>query len=200
MRVPNLHLQQFVGQGFGPAAGLLPGAGISKIARSCTITLLLLLLTSCGYHVAGSTNLLPTEIHTIAVTPFRNASIQYKLSDYLTEAVSREMIARTRYKIVADPAQADAVLSGAVANMFSSAVVADPVTGRSSGAQIVVIIQAKLTDKSGKVLFERPTIEFRERYEISVNPQQYFDESPAALQRLSKDVARTVVSAILENF
>jgi hypothetical protein len=43
-------------------------------------------------------------------------------------------------------------------------------------------------------------VEFRERYEISVNPQQYFDESQAALQRLSRDVARTVVSAILENF
>jgi outer membrane lipopolysaccharide assembly protein LptE/RlpB len=160
----------------------------------------LLLLSSCGYQLADKTNLLPAEIHTIAITPFRNASIQFRLSDYLTEAVTREMIARTHYKIVADPARADAVLSGAVANMFSSAVVADPVTGRSSAAQVVVLIQAKVIDKSGKVLFERPNIEFRERYEISVSPQQYFDESQAALQRLSKDVARTVVSAVLDNF
>jgi hypothetical protein len=157
-------------------------------------------LFGCGYHVAGTTNLLPTEIHTIAVTPWKNASIEYKLSDYLTESVSREMITRTHYKIVADPAQADAVLSGAVANMFSSATVADPVTGRSTGAQVVVVIQVKLTDKSGKVLFDRPNVEFRERYEISVSPQQYFNEMPAALERLSHDVARTVVSAILENF
>jgi outer membrane lipopolysaccharide assembly protein LptE/RlpB len=162
--------------------------------------LFFLLLGGCGYHVAGTANLLPAEIHTIAITPFRNVSIQYKLSDYLTESVSREMITRTRYKIVADPAKADAVLSGAVANMFSSATVADPVTGRSSGAQVVVQIQVRLTDKAGKVLFDRPNVEFRERYEISVNPQQYFDESQAALQRLSRDVARTVVSAILENF
>lgn len=157
-------------------------------------------LSGCGYHVAGETNLLPTEIHTIAVTPWRNGSVQYKLSDYLTAAVTREMISRTKYKIVADPKQADAVLSGAVANMFNSAIVADPVTGRSSGAQLVVLIQATLTDKSGKVLFQRPNIEFRERYEISVTPGQYFDESQAGLQRLSRDVARTVVSAILENF
>jgi len=157
-------------------------------------------LSSCGYHVAGTANLLPTEIHTIAVIPFRNASIQYKLSDYLAESVTREMITRTHYKIVADPAQADAVLSGAVANLFSSATVADPVTGRSTGAQVVVLIQVKLTDKSGKVLFERPNVEYRERYEISVSPQQYFDEMPAALQRLSRDVARTIVSSILENF
>jgi hypothetical protein len=156
--------------------------------------------SACGYHVAGTTNLLPADIHTIAVVPWKNASIQYKLSDYLAESVSREMITRTHYKIVADPTQADAVLSGAVANLFSNATVADPVTGRSTGAQVVVIIQVKPTDKSGKVLFDRPNVEFRERYEISVSPQQYFDEEPAALQRLSKDVARTVVSAILENF
>jgi outer membrane lipopolysaccharide assembly protein LptE/RlpB len=157
-------------------------------------------LAGCGYRVAGSTNLLPTEIHTIAVTPWRNGSIQYKLSDYLTEAVSREMISRTRYRIVADPKDADAVLSGSVANVFNSAVVSDPRTGRANGAQIVILIQARLVDKSGKVLFDRPNIEFRERYEVSVTPQQYFDESQAGLQRLSKDVARTVVSAILENF
>jgi outer membrane lipopolysaccharide assembly protein LptE/RlpB len=169
------------------------GAGFS-------LCILSLFLSSCGYHVAGTTNLLPTEIHTIAVTPWKNASVEYKLSDYLTESVSREMITRTHYKIVADPTQADAVLSGAVANMFSSATVADPVTGRSTGAQVVVIIQVKLTDKSGKVLFERPNVEFRERSEISVSPQQYFNEMPAALERLSHDVARTVVSSILENF
>jgi outer membrane lipopolysaccharide assembly protein LptE/RlpB len=169
-------------------------------SRPLACALLFFLLSGCGYHVAGTANLLPADIHTIAVVPWRNASIQYKLSDYLAESVSREMITRTHYKIVADPAQADAILSGAVANLFSSATVSDPVTGRSTGAQVVVIIQVKLTDKSGKVLFDRPNVEFRERYEISVSPQQYFDEMPAALQRLSRDVARTVVSAILENF
>lgn len=168
--------------------------------KYAAVTFALIALTGCGYQVADKANLLPTEIHTIAITPWSNGSIQYKLSDYLTEALTREMISRTKYRIVANPAQADAVLSGSVANMFNSAIVADPVTGRSSGAQLVVLIQAKLTDKSGKVLFQRPNIEFRERYEISVNPQQYFDESQAGLQRLSRDVARTVVSAILEDF
>jgi outer membrane lipopolysaccharide assembly protein LptE/RlpB len=161
---------------------------------------LALWLTGCGYRVAGTANLLPAEVHTIAVVPFANVSIQYKLSDYLAEALSREMIARTRYTIVADPAKADAVLSGAVANLFSSASVADPLTGRSTGAQLVVQVQVRLMDKNGKILFQRPNVEFRERYEISIDPNQYFDESGAALQRLSGDVARTIVSATLENF
>lgn len=160
---------------------------------------LALFTTGCGYHVAGSANVLPAEVHTIAVLPWANVSTQYKLSDYIAEAVTRELITRTRYTVIADPAKADAVLSGAVANMYSGATVSDPIKG-ATGAQMVVMIQVKLMDKNGKVLFERPNVEFRERYEISVDPKQYFDESQSAAQRLSRDVGRTIVSAILESF
>jgi outer membrane lipopolysaccharide assembly protein LptE/RlpB len=157
-------------------------------------------LSGCGYHVAGTTNLLPSEIHTIAVVPWGNISMQYKLSDYLAESVSRELITRTRYKVISDPSKADAVLHGSVVNLISGAAVADQATGRTTGAQLLVQVQVRLIDKSGKVLFERPNVEFRERYEISVDPKQYFDETGPALSRLSRDVARTVVSAVLENF
>ena len=157
-------------------------------------------LIGCGYRVAGTANLLPEDIRTIAVVPFGNVTMQYKLSDYLAESVSRELITRTKYKVIADPSKADAVLSGAVANLFSSAIVSDPVTARSTGVQMVVMVQARLVDRTGKVLFERPNIQFNERYEISVDPKQYFDESGPALQRLSRDVAKTIVSAVIENF
>ena len=157
-------------------------------------------LTGCGYHVAGQTNLLPKELHTIAVPQWSNASIQYKLSSYMAEAVTRELITRTKYTIVADPSKADATLSGSIANLFSNVTVSDPVSGRGTGAQIVVRVQVKLIGKDGKVLFDRPNLEFRDRYEISVTPGQYLDESQATLQRLSKDVARTVVSSVLESF
>ena len=177
-------------------------ATISKACASAVaIAAAALIATSCGYHVAGKASLLPAEVHTIAVLPFGNVSTQYKLSDYLGEAISRELLTRTRYTIVADPAKADAVLSGAVANLFSAATVLDPTTGRSTGAAVVVLLQVRLQDsKTGKMLFDRPSLEFRERYEISVDAKQYFDESQPALQRLSRDVGRTVVSAMLENF
>ena len=156
-------------------------------------------LTGCGYHVAGTANALPSEVHSIAVLPFANVSYQYKLSDYIAEAVTRELITRTRYQIVADPARADAVLSGAVANMIAGATVSDPIKG-ATGAQLVVYIQVRLVDKNGKVLLDRPNVEYRQQYEISVDPRQYFDESQVAAQRLSKDVARSIVSAVLEAF
>jgi outer membrane lipopolysaccharide assembly protein LptE/RlpB len=170
------------------------------VTRLRLLPLFAVVLAGCGYHVAGKADLLPEDIRTIAILPFNNISMQYKLSDYLAESVSRELLTRTRFKVVSDPAKADAVLSGAVANLFSSAIVSDPVTARSTGVQMTVLIQAKLVDNKGKVLFERPNIQFNERYEISVDPKQYFDESGPALQRLGRDVAKEIVSAILENF
>jgi hypothetical protein len=71
---------------------------------------------------------------------------------------------------------------------------------RGTGAQITVVLQVRLVGKDGKVLFNRPNLEFRDRYELAVDPRQYIDESQATLERISRDVARTVVSSILENF
>ncbi len=156
---------------------------------------------SCGYHVSGKADLLPKRIHTIAIPAFGNATTKYKLSERLTSALAREFISRTRYRIVADPNQAEAILTGSVINVFSYPTIFDPASGRASGVQVVVILQVTLTDRSNNaVLFTRPGFEVRERYEISVDPRAYFEESDAATERLSRDVARSVVSAVLENF
>jgi hypothetical protein len=159
-----------------------------------------LALASCGYHTLDAAKALPESIHTIAVTPWTNATIHYRLSDTIAEAVSRELISRTRYTIIADPSKADAVLSGSVVNVLSNATVNDPVLNRSTAGQVIVHIQVKLMAKDGKVLFNQPNLEFRERYEVATNPAQYFDESEVALDRLSRDAAHSVVSAILTNF
>lgn len=168
--------------------------------RSTALLAVSLMLTSCGYQVGSQGNLLPKDLRTIAVVPWGNATSQYKLSTFMAEAISRELISRTRYSVVSDPKTADATISGSIANMFTSASVYDPVSGRGTGAQIMVQVQIRLIGKDGKVLFFRPNLEFRDRYEIAVDPRQYIDESQATMERISKDMARTVVSAILESF
>jgi hypothetical protein len=160
-----------------------------------------LISTSCGYHVAGKADLVPKRIQTIAIPAFTNNTQRHKLSERLPAALTREFITRTRYKIVPDANQAEAVLNGAVLNYFNFPTVFDPQSGRASNVQISVILSINLTDRSnGALLFNRSNFEVRERYEISVDPVAYFDESDAGLERLSRDVARSVVSAVLENF
>jgi hypothetical protein len=158
-------------------------------------------LAGCGYRIAGRADTLPRSIKTIAVLPFGNASTRYKLSDRLTAAIAREFISRTRYDVVPDPHQADAVLTGAVVNYWANPTVFDPATGRASTVQINVYLSLTLRERaSGRVLFDRKNLEARERYEISVDQRAYVEESEAAIERLSRDVARTVVSAVLEGF
>lgn len=159
-----------------------------------------LLSAACGYHVAGKSNMLPTTLHTIAVPPFGNATIHNDLAHYLTESVTRELIARTKYTVIADRSQADATLYGNIANIFANATTIDPTTGRATGSQITIHLQIRLVDRSGKVLYNQPNLELRDRYEVSTLPSQYFDESQVAYQRLSKSAAQTIVSGILENF
>jgi outer membrane lipopolysaccharide assembly protein LptE/RlpB len=159
------------------------------------------LLTGCGYHVAGHADLLPKKIKTIAIPAFGNTTIRYKLTERLPAAITREFLSRTRYQVVADPNEADAILQGAVVNYFSYPTTFDPKTGRAAGVQMSVFLQIRLVDReSGAVLFSRPNMEVRQRYEISADQVAYFEESDIALERLSKDVARQLVSAILENF
>ena len=158
-------------------------------------------LAGCGYRVAGHADLLPKTIKTIAIPAFGNLTVRYKLTDQLPEAIAREFISRTRYQIVTDPNQADAVLTGAVVNFYSYPILLDPRTARASSIQAIVLLQIYLRDRAtGAVLFSRPNMEFRQNYELSVDPRVYFDESDVAMDRLSRDVARSVVSAVLANF
>jgi hypothetical protein len=155
----------------------------------------------CGYKVSGHADLLPSNIKTIAIPAFGNVTGRYRLTEMMPRALTREFISRTRYQVVPDEAAADAILRGAVVNYMFFPSVIDQASGRAAGVQVLVVLQLTLYDRaSGTVLFTRPTMEVRNRYEIAIDPKAYFEESDTALERVSQDVARTVVSSVLENF
>jgi hypothetical protein len=161
----------------------------------------ILTLTSCGYRFSGKSDLLPTTVQTIAVPAFGNITARYQLSSRLPVAIAREFLTRTRYRVVTNEEEADAVLRGAVTNVLAFPVVNDQATGRATGVQIIVYLNLSLIERqSGKVLYSVPNAEYRQIYEISVDQRAYFEESDIALERLSRDVARSVVSAVLEAF
>jgi outer membrane lipopolysaccharide assembly protein LptE/RlpB len=160
-----------------------------------------MLAAGCGYHVAGKGDLLPKNLKTIAIPAFINGTTRYRLADKIPAALTREFIMRTKYQIITDQSQADAVLSGSVNRFDAFPVVFNQATGRATTVEVHMTLQITLRERaSGKVLFQRPNVEFRDRYEISVDPNQYFEESEPATDRLCRDVAQTVVSAVLENF
>jgi hypothetical protein len=173
--------------------GKVAGLGSAPLIFTC-------LLASCGYHTAGQAGLLPKTVVTIGVPAFTNGTTRYKLTDWLPEAISKEFIARSRFRVT-DASRADAVLRGSILGYSSNATLFDQKTGLATSVEIHVALQVTLTERTtGKVLFTRPRIDLTDSYEIPLQQGQYFDESDAALDRVSKRVAQQVVAAILNDF
>lgn len=169
--------------------------------RNVWLPALTLALAGCGYHVGGHGDMLPATLHTIAIPAFGNDTTRYKLTEQLPGAIGREFLSRTRYRVITNQDTADAVLTGAVVNFYSAPTIFDQKTGRAAGIQVSVIMNLTLKERTtGKVLYKRDNMEVRQRYEVATDQLQYFDESTVALQRLSQEVARQVVSSVLEVF
>jgi len=169
--------------------------------RSLPVLLLVLLTTACGYHTAGHNVALPTNVQTIAIPAFVNQTQTYKIEQKLTAAVVREMVTRTNYHILNETSDsADATLRGTVVSTSTSPLTYDSQTGRASSALVVLTARVTLTDRNGKVLYENPSYLFREEYQVSRELSSFFEEDSPALERLSREFARTLVSNVLEGF
>jgi hypothetical protein len=151
--------------------------------------------------VAGTASRIPPDVKTIAVPAFKNLSSTFRIEQQLTSAVSRELLERTHYRILPNPADADAVLKGTVKEVRARAITFDINTGRATSLQVQVIADVQLEDlHSHKTLFSNSNYVFREEYQVSESPSALFEEDKPALDRLSRDLARTLVTDLLENF
>jgi outer membrane lipopolysaccharide assembly protein LptE/RlpB len=162
---------------------------------------LLAALTGCGYHVAGRSSRLAPDVHVLAVPMFVNQTQAYRVEQILTEDVVREFIDRTHYRVVTDKGKdADAVLKGIVVSAHTAPLTYDDQSGRVSSAVVSLTMKVTLLDRNGRVLFENPNYVFRQQYQVSREVTSFFEESTPALQRMSEDFARTLVTDILEAF
>lgn len=161
----------------------------------------LLFFPACGYHVAGAATRIPPDVKTIAIPAFKNMTITFRIEQQLTSAVTREFLERTHYRILPNPADADAVLEGTVKDVRARAITFDVNTGIATSLQVQVTSDVKLVDRhSHKTLFSNSNYVFREEYQVSETPAALFEEDKPALDRLSRDLARALVTDILENF
>jgi outer membrane lipopolysaccharide assembly protein LptE/RlpB len=162
---------------------------------------LALVSTACGYHTAGHATQLPGDVKTIAVPGFVNQTQTYRIEQRLTAAVEQEFTTRTHYHVVNQASEgADATLRGTVLSTYMAPLTYDSQTGRAASVLVTVSMKVVLTDRQGKVLFENPSYLFREQYEVSRELSSFFQEDSPALERLSRDFARTLVSNVLEGF
>jgi len=128
-------------------------------------------------------------------------SSTFRIEQQVTAAVTRELLERTHYRVIPNPADADAVLTGVVKDARARAITFDINTGRATTLQIQVTADVKLEQvKTHKLLFANSNYLFREEYQVSESPSELFEEDKPALERLSRELAHMLVTDILENF
>lgn len=175
------------------------GLNGSRVALALTVAAALL-TSACGYHEGGKASRLPTSVRVLAVPAFTNQTQTYRIETILTGAVIREFNTRTNYRVVSDAKDADAILRGVVVSTQTAPVTYDSTTGRASSALVTVTMKVTLIDKDNRVLYENQNYLYREQYQISREISSFFEEESPALDRLSKDFARQLVSNVLEAY
>jgi hypothetical protein len=144
---------------------------------------------------------LPADWQTIAIPAFKNDTTRYRIEQRMTEAVIREFISRTKYRIVQDPAQADAVLHGEVLSVDATPMLFNATTGEVTTMLVTVHTKVALVDtKTQKPVYHADDMVFRQEYQISTDVQSFFQEQDPALERMSRDFASKLVANVLEGF
>lgn len=155
----------------------------------------------CGYHVAGRAAQLPSEWKTVAIPAFKNDTTRYRIEQRFTQAVIREFITRTKYRVVQDQASADAVLTGEVISIETNPALFEATTGEVTTMLVSVHAKVLLVDnRTQKPVYKNDDMVFRGEYQISSDVSSFFDEEDPALDRMSRDLASHLVADLLENF
>ncbi|OYT69913.1 MAG: hypothetical protein CFK52_12665 [Chloracidobacterium sp. CP2_5A] len=155
----------------------------------------------CGYRRLDAGGSLPPDIKTLAVQPFTNQTLRYRVEQRFTNAVIEEILRRRLpVTLINDPERADAVLSGDIKSVTTGQALVDN-RGTVRLFQIAIRSGVTLRDQTrNRALFDNPNLEFRGEYEFSSDPRSFFNEEDPAVDRLARDFARSVVTTMLERF
>jgi hypothetical protein len=169
------------------------------------LMLAVLASSGCGYALAGRGSFLPDYIRTIGVPAFLNQTTVFNLETLTTQKVRSEFIGRGKFKILPDTTGVDAVLIGEIT---SASLVPVSFSSQQLASRYALTLSARiqLRDlRENKTLWENPSLIFRQEYEAKSgttpgDTAAFFGQDTNALERISTDFARTIVSSILEAF
>lgn len=171
----------------------------------CVVGVLCGSSAGCGYALAGRGAFLPSHIRTIGIPTFTNRTTVFNLETMLTEKVRSEFIGRGKFQVLPQDTGVDAVLVGDVTSVTVAPASFTPEQLASRYA-IAMTARIELRDiKENKILWENPSLVFRQEYDVTTDqnaadPNAFFGQEANALERVSTEFARAIVSAILEAF
>lgn len=187
------------------ARGLRRRTRPARVPVAALLLAVLCALPGCGYSLAGRGSFLPEYIKVIGVPVFANRTTLFNLETQMTEKVRAELIGRGKYRIVPETENVDAVLTGEITGVSVAPL---SFTGQQLASRYAITMSARvdLRDlRENKVLWENPGLVFRQEYDAqsgqsATDPAAFFGQDQNALDRMTTEFARSIVSALLEAF
>ena len=179
-----------------------------KVMQGLTLILIAAITASgCGYALAGRGTFLPADIKIVGIPLLENRTTTARLEQKMTEKIRNEFIDRGKYQIVYTTNGAHAVLSGAITGI-SFQPVGLTEQQQASRYLFTVTMRVQFTDaRNNQVLWSNEALTFREEYDLKTRSSNgqldgavLLEQEGPAFDRLSADLARSVVTAILEAF
>jgi hypothetical protein len=166
--------------------------------------------SACGYSLAGRGSFLPDYIRTIGIPLFVNRTPFVTAEQLFTEKVRIEFQSRGRYAVEPTEAGVDGVVRGEIVGI-SAAPAGFTDVQLATRYRFTIIVSVKFDDLAQKrTLWENSALSFSDEYELQsrlslgggagVDASAFLEQERAAMDRLSTDFARSVVSSILEAF
>jgi hypothetical protein len=161
---------------------------------------------SCGYALAGRGSFLPDYIRTLGIPMFTNTTPYQLVEQVFTVKVRLEFQSSRRYTVLPTDQGVDGIVRGEISSITTQPVSLTDAQ-LASRYRVTVVVKIAFEDvKQQKTLWENPALSFSDEYELA-NPgtsgadvSAFIGNERVAMDRLSTDFARSVVSAILEAF
>ena len=177
-----------------------------EVLRACVAGAGAALAPACGYSLAGRGSFLPAYMRTIGIPMFGNTTPYQTVELVFTEKVRVEFQSRGQYVVTPLDTGVDGIVRGTI-NSIGAAPVGFTDARLASRYRFTIVVAVKFEDvKQQKTLWENPAVTFSDEYELATNAvttgdaTAFLGQERAAVDRMSTDFARTVVSAILEAF
>jgi hypothetical protein len=151
-----------------------------SMTRVAVLALAAMALVSCGYSTRPLYN---AGYRTVAVPIFSNKSFRREWEFRLTEAITKNIEARTPYK-VASRDKADTVLTGEIVEDTANVLTKRLGTNLPRETQFTVLVNFTWKDRSGRVLVERKDFN-RAATEIPQLGERAADAEQMAIERLA---------------
>jgi hypothetical protein len=173
-----------------------------KLARVASLLLVALVASGFrGCYEPVTKSGLPKQVRTVAVPPFQNLALRYKIESRFTRAVADELIRRGHgLRVQSEREGADAVIDGLIRSFYFSGVLLDK-NGRARIFEVTVIGAVTVRDQTtNRVLYDNQNYVYRGEFEFTNDPRSFFNEEDPAVERISRKFAEDLVSTLVNGF